>query len=481
VGRLRWRLTRSYVLVTLAVALLFEFALTQSYDVGQSQYIARRPLLARTLQQLVAPQLVPQLTQPASSRAALQSWVTTFLHESIHYSDATTDLSIEPSMLVRVLDGSGQMLASAFDRTQPDGEMQRLISSPQAHDVIQAALADDAHPADLVRALPARQTVIAVPVLAADNRVAGVLVDIQAAPYQLDVQGVILLTIVFAIAASLVGTVFGLLASLGITRRLRRLALAAHAWSRGEFQVEVCDRSRDELGQLARDLNQMAEQLRMLFSTRQELATVEERQRLARDLHDSVKQDVFAAALLVGAARALLLPDQEQAGAYLVEAEGLAEQARRELTTMIQELRPAELAEKGLATALQEYAHRWSLRNGIRVDNDVAGEHPVPVEVGTALFRVAQEALANIARHSGADRMAIRLDCDEDAVCLQVRDNGRGFGVTQPAGAGVGLASMRERVEAQRGTLEIASDSSGTIVKARIPLRSAVTAREVGG
>jgi NarL family two-component system sensor histidine kinase LiaS len=480
-GRLHWRLTRSYVLVMLVVAFVFELALTASYDTQQSQYVARRPLFARALLQLVVPQLVPQLTLPSSSETTLQDWVTTFLHESIQYSGATSDLGIDPSMLVCVLDGNGQILASAVDAAHPAKATRHLLLRQPAQVVIRAALAGDTRPADLVRAFPTGETVIAVPILAAGNRVVGVLVDIQQAPYQFGTPlDVILVTATFAIAAGIVGTVAGLLASRGITRRLRRLALAAHAWSRGEFQVAVRDRSRDELGQLARDLNSMAEQLQALFSTRQELATVEERQRLARDLHDSVKQDVFATALLVGAARTLVPADQEQAQAYLAEAEGLAEQARRELTTLIHELRPVALEGKGLATALQEYARRWSVRTGIVSDLQVAGECAVPIEAATALFRVAQEALANVARHSGADHVDVWLTCNDEVAYLQIRDNGKGFDTTQSAGMGVGLVSMRERIEAHQGTIEINSSPSGTVVQARLPVRSALAAQEVG-
>ncbi len=106
------------------------------------------------------------------------------------------------------------------------------------------------------------------------------------------------------ILASIVGTLFGVLASRGITRRLGRITLAADAWSRGEFQATVRNTGRDELGQLATDLNVMAEQLQHLLATRQELAVVEERHRLARDLHDSVKQQMFVITMLLGAARA---------------------------------------------------------------------------------------------------------------------------------------------------------------------------------
>jgi signal transduction histidine kinase len=164
----------------------------------------------------------------------------------------------------------------------------------------------------------------------------------------------------FVLLASVVGTLTGLLITRNVSRRLRRITQAAEAWSKGEFAVEVRDPTPDEIGRLGQDLNGMAEQLHTLLATREELAVVEERNRLARDLHDSIKQNVFATALLVGAARSHLPPDTLPAQTYLAEAEALAEQTRHELTALIRELRPARLDDKGLAVVLRDYAEHFS-------------------------------------------------------------------------------------------------------------------------
>ena len=252
-----------------------------------------------------------------------------------------------------------------------------------------------------------------------------------------------------------------------------RITQAAQAWSKGEFAVEVRDPSRDEIGQLGQDLNSMAEQLHTWLSTREELAVIEERNRLARDLHDSIKQNVFATALLVGAARTYLPPDTGPAQTYLAEAEALAEQTRQELTALIRELRPARLADKGLAVVLRDYAEDWSRRMGIAVAMQVQGERVIALDVEEALFRVAQEALTNSARHSGATHVTIQLAWDGAQVRLTVTDDGAGFDVAHANGRGVGLASMRERVAAHDGTLHIASAAGTTTVEAIIPLHSA--------
>jgi NarL family two-component system sensor histidine kinase LiaS len=277
----------------------------------------------------------------------------------------------------------------------------------------------------------------------------------------------------FILLASVVGTLTGLWITRNVTRRLRRITQAAQAWSNGELAVEVRDPTLDEIGQLGQDLNGMAEQLHTLLVTREEFAAVEERNRLARDLHDSIKQNVFATALLVGAARSHLPADTLPAQTYLAEAEALAEQTRQELTALIRELRPVRLEDRGLAVALHDYAEDWSRRMGIAVALQVQGERIVALDIEEALFRVAQEALANVARHSKAAHAAIRLEWDGAQVHLTIADDGVGFDVAHANGRGVGLASMRERVAAHDGSLRIASTGGATMVEATIPLHTA--------
>lgn len=277
----------------------------------------------------------------------------------------------------------------------------------------------------------------------------------------------------FILIASVVGTLTGLLITRNVTRRLRRITQAAAAWSKGEFRVEVRDPTYDEIGQLGQNLNSMAEQLQIWLSTREELAAIEERNRLARDLHDSIKQNVFATALLVGAARTHMPSDTEPSQTYLADAEELVEQTRQELTVLIRELRPARLDEKGLATALRGYAEDWSRRIGIAVALRVQGERVIAPDSEEALFRVAQEALANIARHSGAEHVTIHLAWDRAQARLSITDDGTGFDVASALGRGVGLASMRERMATHNGTLKIESRAGATMVEATLPLHEA--------
>jgi signal transduction histidine kinase len=277
-------------------------------------------------------------------------------------------------------------------------------------------------------------------------------------------------SVLFVSLALLVGTLTGVVISFNLTRRLSRITTAAEAWSRGDFTASARDTAGDELGQLARDLNWMAERLQTLLATRQELAVVEERNRLARELHDTVKQHVFASALLIRAARKQVGRDPETAKRHLQEAEELAGEMQQELITLIRALRPAAIEDRGLVSVVSEYAGEWTERSGIKADLRIQGERATPVEVEETLYRVVQESLSNVARHSGSATVQIRLAWQANQVCLSVWDQGRGFDPLAEAGKGLGLASMRERVEALGGSMSISSSPGDTRIEACVPI-----------
>jgi NarL family two-component system sensor histidine kinase LiaS len=146
----------------------------------------------------------------------------------------------------------------------------------------------------------------------------------------------------------------------------------------------------------------------------------------------------------------------------------LAKQAGTELTTLIRELRPPSLESKTLAGALQDYVAEWSRQNGIAVDLKVDGVLSIPSPGDEILFRVTQEALANVARHSQARNVIVELTNKDKEIILIVEDDGVGFEVGSVE-KGVGLDSMRERLEAIGGQLEISSQrSSGTRIMAKL-------------
>lgn len=270
--------------------------------------------------------------------------------------------------------------------------------------------------------------------------------------------------------AILISTYFGFLSARWLDIRLANLRQATQAWQQGNFSVVAPVEPADEVGNFGRELNRMAEELERLLETRQELAALHERYRLARDLHDSVKQHLTAAALQLGAAQALLDQDPTAGRACVAEAANLTHTAQQELSAIIVELRPAALDQRGLAEALRSYVDQWSRQTKAGVQMQVQGERKLPAGVEQALFRFAQEALANVARHSAATQVEIYLSFTPAEVTLAIQDNGRGFDLQAAQGRGFGLRNMRERIDQAGGQLSIESrPGQGTQITARAP------------
>lgn len=225
------------------------------------------------------------------------------------------------------------------------------------------------------------------------------------------------------------------------------------------FTIQQVERGRDRNQRLVEELQSTQRKL-------QELAVVEERNRLARDLHDSVKQQVFAISMQLSAARASL-HEEDKAYSSVAQAEKLAQQAGAELTTLIHQLRPQVLEQKSLTEAIKVHVNDWMHQSNIETELNI-GEVSVSPDREQALFRVLQEALANVARHSLANKVWVTLKSENDHVTLMIKDNGIGYDAERIT-KGIGLDSMKERLAAVHGTLETASlQAHGTIVTATV-------------
>jgi PAS domain S-box-containing protein len=209
----------------------------------------------------------------------------------------------------------------------------------------------------------------------------------------------------------------------------------------------------------------------------------EERRRLGRELHDSLAQSVLAVNLNVAQATRSLTSKDESARRALAEARRVLVEMSREIRTLSYLLHPPLLDELGLVSALREYAEGFSERSGIILELEIqSGFGRLTQEAETALFRIVQESLTNIQRHSGSKTAEIHLRGDSNCVDLKVTDHGRGMdgkaierGNVSGTRLGVGILGMRERMTQLGGKLEIESSSSGTTVRVSIPLRTEVT------
>jgi NarL family two-component system sensor histidine kinase LiaS len=481
--QLRWRLTLTYTGVTLAALLTVELILLGIAAIGIVLLVNSGLLPAQLIEAAnvdYAPILRFYLEQSPPDQSGIGDWL-----EGVgSASSVTLPLSFDATdeMLVVGSDGSllgvrpvdllgGESLGQPFDGQAIPG-----LAEP-----LQAALSGSGDTKSLYSLVESNQKVVfALPVWDEPHeQVLGVLVAIGEMPTVfsqlaevLPILGVSALF--FTIVAALAGTVYGFIAARGPVERLNRLSEASIAWSQGDFTVRVEDPSGDELGQLARRLNEMSAQLQELMDTRRELAVMEERNRLARELHDSAKQQAFAAAAQISTAHKLLKENPEAADTHIQEAERLTLALRKELTILIQQLRPAALEGKGLAGALSEYCQEWSRQNSIAAELRVQHQRQLRLEIEQAVFRIFQEALANVARHSKADRVEINLTYNHDNVACAIHDNGIGF---DPAASekGFGLRSMTERAVVLGGNLNIESDkSAGTTISITIPINGSM-------
>jgi signal transduction histidine kinase len=251
-----------------------------------------------------------------------------------------------------------------------------------------------------------------------------------------------------------------------VTRRLNTIADAAESWSAGDFSTLIPDESGDELGRLSRDLNRMAVELMSLMQSRAELASLQERQRIARDLHDTVKQKAFALNLQIRAARRLIGNDNDAATTRLDESFELIGGIQRQLVHVLDELR-SERAPRGfLAPRLRDLAERWARISGLQREFDLDDTILDDAVHGEALLRIAEEALANVLRHSRATRVSIRLHRQDEQIALSIADNGVGGA---DSSSGMGLANMRGRAEGlPGGQFELISPpGAGTEVRVR--------------
>ena len=205
----------------------------------------------------------------------------------------------------------------------------------------------------------------------------------------------------------------------------------------------------------------------------------EERRKLSRDLHDSTGQTLAALKIAVSFLQ-LSIKDDPSKMALVTDVADLADQAIEELRTMAYLLHPPLLDEVGFACAAEWYIEGFAKRSGVNLSMEIATHHErMPRSMETALFRVLQESLTNVHRHSKAAHVTVCFRHQFEKVILEIRDDGCGIEGERlvqlretSAETGVGLAGMRERMHELNGTLEMESEGRGTTIRAVVPLRA---------
>ncbi len=289
--------------------------------------------------------------------------------------------------------------------------------------------------------------------------------------------------------AGLCGAVAGSLIARSVKLRLWEAGQMAGRIAGGDYQARLKTGPDDEVGWLEEQLNRMAAQLEAAVNSLRDLAeqnrrlgeeagrgaALEERMRLARDLHDTVNQQLFVLAMRTAAIRRRL----EQAGTEPAELlsemntqEDLARQAHSQIRELILQLRPVTLEKEGLGVALDEY-----LNNSAERENWIITRHIDPAVrfeemIEESLFRIAQEALNNISKHASAKRVKVTLAVEEETLKLEIVDDGIGFDLNSAARpTAVGLSGVHERAKAVGGRLNIeSSPGRGTTLAVLVPL-----------
>ena len=239
------------------------------------------------------------------------------------------------------------------------------------------------------------------------------------------------------------------------------------------FSFSLLSRDKSATGVLISDLTHRKEQgeLAARFQRMQD----DERKRIARELHDSVGQLLAAIGMNISVVQLQSHKLDAEGARAVSENAMLVEQVSREIRTISHLLHPPLLDVAGLVSALRWYVDGFSERSKIKVELDIPPEFGrLPDEVEIAIFRIVQECLTNIHRHSGSDSATIALAKENDSLTVQVKDNGKGIpkekrrDLLESGRAGIGFGGMRERLRQLHGSLDIQSEGRGTTVIAKL-------------
>jgi signal transduction histidine kinase len=259
--------------------------------------------------------------------------------------------------------------------------------------------------------------------------------------------------------------------SLAKSRLAEEQLRSAHA----ELEAKVTERTTE--------LSRANENLRELSGHLQQLRD-EERRQIARELHDSVGQSLVAMSMNIATLQSQSHKLDSAGASAVSETSALVQQMGKEIRTISHLLHPPLLDVAGLASAVRWYVDGFSERSKIKVDMEIPAEfRRLPDQMEIAIFRLVQECLTNIHRHSGSDSAQIAIREEEDCVIVEVKDAGKGISLEKQlelssGRTGVGFRGMRERLRQFGGDLNIQSDRSGTFVTAKLPFRPAAPASQ---
>lgn len=281
------------------------------------------------------------------------------------------------------------------------------------------------------------------------------------------------------------GGAHGYWSSHRVSARLEKIHDTMMLLEKGNLSRTVPPLGEDEIGRLGDQLNRITKRWEEQVSSLQRLSTnnaelaekakysavVEERQRLARDLHDAVSQQLFAISMTATAVGRTLDKDFEKAKRQIHLIEEMSSVAQSEMRALLLHLRPVHLEGKRLSQGLRELLLELQAKVPIEIAYDMDESIMLPKGIEDHLFRIVQEALSNTLRHSKATKMEIKLLRPSDVIRLSIRDNGVGFTLDEQKHASYGLLSMKERIHEVGGSINIiTAPGKGTKIEIRVPV-----------
>ncbi len=285
------------------------------------------------------------------------------------------------------------------------------------------------------------------------------------------------------IPAMLVSGIMGLLFARSFTKQIFAIQTASRDFAAGRLEKRISLKGSDEFTELSMQFNRMADQLQkqlrdlrdladknaLLAEEARQLAVLEERNHLAGELHDAVKQELFGLNLMLGSIKATAKSSPEAAVERINQTIIQVQDIQNELDHIIKALHPASLQDLGLIPALQVLASRMSIPLNLQVHS----ARSLPLQVEKGIYRIAQEALQNIIKHATATKVDMSLTFTNDEVALTISDDGKGFDETSSIRAdALGLHSMRARAQAMQAVLSIESQAGhGTTLFLKVPLK----------
>ncbi|CDQ40701.1 MULTISPECIES: sensor histidine kinase [Virgibacillus] len=269
-----------------------------------------------------------------------------------------------------------------------------------------------------------------------------------------------------------------------IKNRLDYLSVQITQFANGNYQSRLYFNEGDEMERIANEMNDLGEKLQNQVKSLQRMAdeksdfaksahkaaVIEERQRLARDLHDAVSQQLFAVTMLSEAAVRQLENNPEKAKLQIQEVAKAALQSQSEMRALLLHLRPVHLSGESLSEGLTKLIKELQQKSQIDFHLTIPVDLSVSVTIEDHMFRIAQESLSNILRHSNASEVKIMIKERPGELYFHVQDNGRGFDMEQERKTSYGLKTMKERSEELGGVFAIRSNiGEGTYIDIRIP------------